>query len=86
MVQNLGQVTLARTDRNEQARPELEKAVALDQDLTEAYWLLSRVYLDVGERGKTQEAFAAFHRRQSAEYDERQEILRRVRQGVTSNP
>ena len=75
-----------RTDRNEQARPELEKAVALDQGMTEAYWLISRVYLDVGEKEKAQEDLAAFHRRQSAEYEERQEILRRTRQRVTSNP
>ena len=77
---------LARGGNYSEARAELEKAVALEPDMPEAYYQLGHAYLRLGEKEKADQALAKFKRYSSAEYSERQEILKQTQDVVRGQP
>jgi tetratricopeptide (TPR) repeat protein len=73
---------LARSGKYEEAANDFEKAVAQQPNLTEAYYHLAQTYRKLGETEKAQTALANFLKNNSAEYSERQDMLKQMQEIV----
>ena len=65
-----------------EARLALERAVDLRPDLAEAHYRLGTVYVRLGEKEKAEKAMANFQKFQAKAMDERQEMLKSMREIV----
>jgi predicted Zn-dependent protease len=80
-----GRLLVQRKDYSE-ARDELERAVALQPDLDEAYFQLAHADIRLGEKGEAEKALAKFNEYRGTEYSERQALLRRFHDAVRGGP
>ena len=79
---NIVDEIIARIDDQIITRAELERAVALQPDSPEAYYLLQHTYLRLGEKEKAENALATFKKYHAAEYSERQDLLKQMQKIV----
>ena len=77
---------LARSQRFREARSELEQAIALQPDLTEAYHQLAHAYERLGEKQKAEQALARFQQHKNVEYNERQDFLKQAHEALQDKP
>lgn len=78
--------TQERLGRPAEARVELEKAIALQPDLPEAWYHLAQTYRKLGMREKSDQALATFKRYDATEYTERQQMLKEARRAIQAIP
>jgi tetratricopeptide (TPR) repeat protein len=79
----LGRVHL-RNGGNQEARRELEVAVSLQQQFPEAWYQLGQVYRKLGMKSEAVVALERFKQYRTADYSEREQLLRQLRETVQS--
>jgi protein O-GlcNAc transferase len=68
------------TGNTEKAVSELEKAIALNPDLAEAYYQLGTLLNRLGQKEKAEAALARFRSFRRVEADERANVMRELRE------